>query len=70
MHLDIWVADIEAEATRLEKLGAKRMRVEPFTEATRCHMTGPLEPVRTANAHRAWPGTFFSAPDRRTLTCG
>jgi hypothetical protein len=32
MHLDIWVDDIEAEATRLESLGAKRLRDEPFAE--------------------------------------
>jgi predicted enzyme related to lactoylglutathione lyase len=32
MHLDIWVDDIEAEATRLEALGAKRLRDEPFAE--------------------------------------
>ena len=32
MHLDIWVADIESEAARLEALGAKRLRDEPFDE--------------------------------------
>jgi predicted enzyme related to lactoylglutathione lyase len=32
MHLDFWVDDIEAEAARLETLGAKRLRDEPFSE--------------------------------------
>jgi predicted enzyme related to lactoylglutathione lyase len=32
MHLDIWVDDIEAEAARLEALGATRLRDEPFAE--------------------------------------
>lgn len=32
MHLDIDVADIEAEATRLEGLGARRVRHEQFHE--------------------------------------
>jgi catechol 2,3-dioxygenase-like lactoylglutathione lyase family enzyme len=32
MHLDIWVADIESEVARLEALGAKRLREEPFDE--------------------------------------
>lgn len=32
MHLDLWVEDIEAEADRLEALGAKRLRDEPLAE--------------------------------------
>jgi predicted enzyme related to lactoylglutathione lyase len=32
MHLDLWVDDIEAEAARLQGLGAKRLRDEPFAE--------------------------------------
>jgi catechol 2,3-dioxygenase-like lactoylglutathione lyase family enzyme len=32
MHLDLWVDDIEAEAARLEGLGAKRLRDQPFAE--------------------------------------
>jgi len=32
MHLDLWVDDIEAEATRLEQLGAARLRDRPFDE--------------------------------------
>ena len=32
MHLDLWVDDIEAEAARLEELGAKRLRNQPFAE--------------------------------------
>jgi len=32
MHLDLWVPDIEAEARRLEALGATRRREEPFDE--------------------------------------
>ena len=32
MHLDLWVADIDAEAARLEAIGAKRVQDEPFDE--------------------------------------
>jgi predicted enzyme related to lactoylglutathione lyase len=32
MHIDIWVADIESEAARLEALGAKRLQEKPFDE--------------------------------------
>jgi catechol 2,3-dioxygenase-like lactoylglutathione lyase family enzyme len=32
MHLDMWVPDIEAEAKRLEALGATRRREKPFDE--------------------------------------
>jgi len=32
MHLDLWVPDIEAEAKRLEALGATRRREQPFDE--------------------------------------
>lgn len=32
MHLDIVVPDIEGEAARLEKLGARRVRSAPLTE--------------------------------------
>src|SRR2546421_2839396 len=32
MHLDLWVADIESEAARLEAMGAKRLQDEPFDE--------------------------------------
>src|SRR5687768_11668396 len=32
MHLDIHVADIEAEATRLEQLGARRVEADPRSE--------------------------------------
>ena len=32
MHLDIWVADIESEAARLEALGAQRLQEKPFDE--------------------------------------
>ena len=32
MHLDLWVADIDAEAARLEAIGARRMQDEPFDE--------------------------------------
>jgi predicted enzyme related to lactoylglutathione lyase len=32
MHLDIWVADIESEAARLEALGAKRLQENAFDE--------------------------------------
>jgi predicted enzyme related to lactoylglutathione lyase len=32
MHIDIWVADIESEAARLEALGAKRLHEKPLAE--------------------------------------
>ena len=32
MHLDVHVPDIEAEATRLEQLGARRVDAEPRSE--------------------------------------
>ena len=32
MHLDIWVADIESEAARLQALGAKRLQEKPYDE--------------------------------------
>ena len=32
MHIDIWVADIESEAARLEALGARRLEEKPFEE--------------------------------------
>ena len=32
MHLDLWVADIDAEAARLEAIGAKRLQDTPFDE--------------------------------------
>jgi predicted enzyme related to lactoylglutathione lyase len=32
MHLDLWVADIEAEAQRLVRLGARRQSVKPVEE--------------------------------------
>jgi catechol 2,3-dioxygenase-like lactoylglutathione lyase family enzyme len=32
MHLDMWVADIEAEAARLEALGATRRQEKPLDE--------------------------------------
>ena len=32
MHLDIETADVEAEADRLERLGARRLRREPIEE--------------------------------------
>jgi predicted enzyme related to lactoylglutathione lyase len=32
MHLDLWVADIEAEAARLEAIGARRLQDKPFDE--------------------------------------
>jgi catechol 2,3-dioxygenase-like lactoylglutathione lyase family enzyme len=32
MHIDIWVSDIEAEAARLEGLGATRLQEKPFDE--------------------------------------
>jgi predicted enzyme related to lactoylglutathione lyase len=32
MHIDIWVADIESEAARLEALGAKHLQEKPFDE--------------------------------------
>jgi predicted enzyme related to lactoylglutathione lyase len=32
MHLDLWVADIESEVTRLEALGAKRLQDKPIEE--------------------------------------
>lgn len=32
MHLDLWVPDIEAEANRLEAIGAKRLQDKPFDE--------------------------------------
>jgi catechol 2,3-dioxygenase-like lactoylglutathione lyase family enzyme len=32
MHIDLWVADIETEAARLEGLGAKRLQEKPFDE--------------------------------------
>lgn len=43
MHLDIHVADIDAEATRLERLGASRVSSSAFDEhGTRWHlMTDP-----------------------------
>jgi catechol 2,3-dioxygenase-like lactoylglutathione lyase family enzyme len=32
MHLDLWVPDIEAEAARLEAIGATRRAEKPFSE--------------------------------------
>jgi len=32
MHIDIWVADIDSEAARLEALGAKRLQEKPHDE--------------------------------------
>jgi predicted enzyme related to lactoylglutathione lyase len=32
MHLDLWVADIEAEARRLSELGARRQSADPLEE--------------------------------------
>jgi predicted enzyme related to lactoylglutathione lyase len=32
MHLDLWVADIDAAAARLEAIGAKRLQDIPFDE--------------------------------------
>jgi predicted enzyme related to lactoylglutathione lyase len=32
MHIDIWVADIESEAARLEALGARRVQEKPLAE--------------------------------------
>ncbi|HEV8624560.1 MAG TPA: VOC family protein [Acidimicrobiia bacterium] len=32
MHLDLWVADIEVEAARLEAIGAKRLQDKPLDE--------------------------------------
>ena len=34
MHLDIFVPDMEIEARRMESLGARRLRKEPFTGST------------------------------------
>jgi catechol 2,3-dioxygenase-like lactoylglutathione lyase family enzyme len=32
MHLDLWVGDIDAEAERLEAIGAKRLQDKPLEE--------------------------------------
>ena len=34
MHLDLFVNDIEDEAQRLQRLGARRLSAEPFTGST------------------------------------
>lgn len=44
MHLDIHVADIDAEATRLERLGAKRVSSTAFDEhGTQWHLMADPE---------------------------
>jgi len=44
MHLDVHVADIEAEATRLEGLGARRLSSSPLEESgTRWHLMADPE---------------------------
>ena len=44
MHLDIHVVDIDAEATRLERLGAKRVSSSAFDEhGTRWHLMADPE---------------------------
>jgi predicted enzyme related to lactoylglutathione lyase len=34
MHLDLFVSDLEAEASRMERLGARRLSVAPLTGPT------------------------------------
>ncbi|HEY1972153.1 MAG TPA: VOC family protein [Pseudonocardia sp.] len=36
MHIDIWVADIDSEAARLETLGANRLQEKPLDEHGFC----------------------------------
>ena len=44
MHLDIHVADIDAEAARLESLGAKRLSSAPYEESgSRWHLMADPE---------------------------
>ena len=44
MHLDIHVADIDAEAARLETLGARRVSSSPYEESgTRWHLMADPE---------------------------
>jgi predicted enzyme related to lactoylglutathione lyase len=44
MHLDIHVVDIDAEAERLESLGAKRVSSSPYEESgTRWHLLADPE---------------------------
>ncbi len=61
MHLDIHVVDIDAEAERLEGLGARRVSSSPYEESgTRWHLMAEPEGNELCGLYAMKRGTVLS----------